>query len=207
MLIELAGLPGSGKSTVARALTGMPDTQNAGLRKLGRRDLVEHPMGVAHGFMRWRSLSLEWADKRAVFRILRRRISQDLVTGQGASLVVLEEGITQYIWRTLFLHPDVWTEPWDPFLDVGYPLIALEAGSAVLRARILGKGDGGPINQALGRQAAGSSGWTRAATLLERTLHQAERYRAVVRVDASGDLEATVDRVSEAIRLLDRDVA
>jgi hypothetical protein len=202
MYIEFAGLPGIGKSTVARVLTGTPDRQNAGLRKLGRRDLVEHPMAVAHGFMRWRSVSLGWADKRAVFRILRRRISQDLVTREGASLVVLEEGITQYIWRTLFLYPDVWAEPWDPFLDVGYPLIALEADSTVLRERILGKGDGGPINQVLGREAAGSSGWTRAATLLERTLHQAERYRPVVRVDASGDLEATVDRISEAIRLL-----
>ena len=129
---------------------------NAGLRKLGRRDVVQHPFAVTKQFMRWRSLSLQWSDKRAVLRVLRRRISQDLVSGKASQLVLFEEGITQYIWRTLFLVPDLSAEPWAPFLDVTYPLIALDADPALLRSRILAKENGGPINDRLGGLPAGS---------------------------------------------------
>ena len=149
---------------------------------------------------------MQWSDKRAVLRVLRRRISQDLVSGKASSLVLFEEGITQYIWRTLFLLPDLDTEPWDAFLDVKYPLIALDADPALLRSRILAKDNGGPINQRLGGIPLGSVDWARAESLYEQTLAHASRYRQVVRVDAAGDVSSTADRVREVIRAYARDL-
>jgi hypothetical protein len=206
IFIELAGLPGSGKSTTVRHLSAEDATAwNAGLRKLGRRDVI-HPFAVTKHLIRWRSLSMQWTDKRAVLRVLRRRISQDLVSGKASSLVLFEEGITQYIWRTLFLFPDLGTEPWDPFLDVGYLLIALDADPALLRSRILAKNNGGPINERLGGIPPGSVDWTRAQRLYEQTLAHASRYRKVIRVDAGGDVSSTVERVRDVIRAYSRDL-
>ena len=205
IFVELAGLPGSGKSTTVRHLTAEHVTVwNAGLRKLGRRDVIQHPFAVTKQFMRWRSLSLQWSDKRAVLRVLRRRISQDLVSGKASSLVLFEEGITQYIWRTLFLVPDLSAEPWGPFLDVKYPLIALDADPALLRSRILAKDNGGPINDRLGGIPAGSVDWARAEGLYEQTLAHASHYRQVVRVDAAGDVSSTIERVRDVIRAYSR---
>jgi hypothetical protein len=201
VFVELAGLPGSGKSSTVRHLTEEHATAwNAGLQKLGRRDALQHPFAITKQIMRWRSLSMQWSDKRAVLRVLRRRISQDLVSGKASSLVLFEEGITQYIWRTLFLTPDLTSEPWAPFLDVTYPLVALEADPALLRSRILAKEKGGPINERLGGLPAGSADWIRAEALFEETLTQASRYRQVVRVDAAGDVSSTADRIREVIR-------
>ena len=199
-LFELAGLPGIGKSTTVRHLTAeLSGARSAGLRKLGRRDIVQHPFAVTGQLMRWRSLSTEWSDKRALLRVLRRRISQDLVSGKTSSLVLFEEGITQYIWRTIFLVPALNTEPWAPFLDVKYPLIALDADPALIRSRILAKDDGGPINDRLGGLPAGSADWARAQALYEQTLAHASRYRQVVRVDATGDALSTARRVRDVI--------
>ena len=207
MFVEFAGLPGSGKSTTVRSLTAkLPGARNAGLRKLGRRDIVEHPVAVAKELVRWRAAREEWADKRAAMRILRRRISQDLVSGQGASVVLFEEGITQYIWRSLFLFSDLWIEPWDRFLEIEYPLIVLDADPSLLRSRILHKEGGGRINELLGGLSIESAEWAHAMSLFERTLTHAGRYRQIVRVDATGDPSATVERVRDSIRSFESDV-
>jgi hypothetical protein len=145
---------------------------------------------------------MKWSDKRALRDILRRRISQDLVSDSRASEVLLEEGITQYIWRTLFLFPGLRTEEWDSFLDVGYPLISLDADPNLLRSRILTKDVRGRINQLLGGLSAESADWRYAVSLYEEVLAHASRYRRLVRVDASLDLAVTVERVGRAIREL-----
>jgi adenylate kinase family enzyme len=204
MLIEFAGLPGSGKSAVARHLTAeSPSIRTAGLRKLGKRDIIEHPLAVTRQFARWRALGTKWSDKRALRNILRRRISQDLVSDARSTLVLLEEGITQYIWRTLFLFPNLRTELWDPFLEVEYPLIALDADAALLRSRILTKDMRGQINQRLGGLPGESAEWDYAVNLYEEMLTHASRYRQLERVDATGDLATTVERVVLVIRALE----
>ena len=201
MIVEFAGLPGSGKSTTVRSLaTELPGARNAGLRKLGRRDLLEHPVVVGRELVRWRGTRRQWADKRAATRVLRRRISQDLVSGQGADVVLLEEGITQYIWRSLFLFPELWHEPWVRMLEVEYPLIVLDARPSILSSRILQKeGNAGQINNLLGGLSSGSAEWAQATWLFERTLTYAARYRRIVRVDATGDPLATLERARDSI--------
>lgn len=206
IFVELAGLPGSGKSATVRHLTAAHATAwSAGLRKLGRRDVLQHPFAITKQILRWGSLSMQWSDKRAVLRILRRRISQDLVPGKASSLILFEEGITQYIWRTLFLVPDLSAEPWAPFLDETYPLIALDADPALLRSRILAKDNGGPINDRLGSLPAGSADWVRAEALYEQTLSHASRYRQVIRIDAAGDVSSTAERVRDVLRTYSSD--
>jgi hypothetical protein len=200
MRFEFAGLPGSGKSTTVRNLTAeLPSARNVGLLKLGRREIIHHPVAVARHLVRWRSLARDWSDKRALFRILRRRISQDLLEGAPSSFLLLEEGITHYIWRQLFLFPHLGAEPWDPFLEVDYPLVVLDADPPLIRSRTLTKGNRGRINDRLAALATDTAEWTRAESLYEQTIAHASRYRRVLRVDATADPASTVERVRDLI--------
>lgn len=201
MLVEFAGLPGSGKSTTVRHLTADPSTaRSVGLRKLGTRGVVQHPLAVTRAVLRWRSAAAQWSDKQALVSVLRRRISQDLLTERAQTPWLLEEGITHYIWRKLFLFPALSAEPWEPFLDVAYPLVALDADTALLHSRILTKGSRGQINERLVGLGVENADWDRAQDIYEQVLARASQYRPVVRVDATSDPSSTVARVRDVIR-------
>ena len=112
----------------------------------------------------------------------------------------MEEGITHYIWRTLFLFPALTTEPWDPFLEVDYPLIVLDADPELVRVRMLTKTGRGEINDRLAALAAETAEWARAQSLYEQTLAHAARYRRLLHIDATGEIGSTAERVGDAIR-------
>jgi hypothetical protein len=202
-VLEFAGLPGCGKSSVVRELVAaVPGAQAAARLKFGPRDAVEHPIAVARALAPWRPARSSWSDARAFRDVVRRRVSQDIsasVVARRARYLLLEEGITHYVWRRRFLDARFDQEPWEPFLRVPYPLLVLDVDVERLRSRIMTKQARGRINTELEALAPDTLRWRAAVELYERTLEAAASVREVLRIDASDDLAATTRRVRQVL--------
>ena len=173
-VIELAGLPGAGKTSIAR-LTSQR-SKNVDLRVPSSRfsHLVGlHPVRFARGLTKWLTLRRQWSNKRALARLVRRRFRYDSVgwTRKSSSCLLLEEGLVHSIWRELFRDPSLKLEPWQELLE-GYELavVVIELPSHVAAGRIASKRQRGPINEQLVR--ADADQWVLAVDLYNLVLQQ-----------------------------------
>lgn len=200
MILELAGLPGSGKTTVARRLAQeVPE-----LRRLA--PLAEHhlaprhlsallvealrPAGIGPG-TGWPAWARLWTRWQALVDI---RSGPDTVE-------LLEEGTVHLVWRGLYRHPALRRAPWPRLLALPHPLVMLVAPPDVRHARIIGKRHKGRVNAALASGPT-TNAWKRGEQLWGEILDALPPGRLVRRVDSTGPEEETLRLVVEAIREL-----
>jgi hypothetical protein len=201
VIVEVAGLPGCGKTTIARRLA---DTDTDIARTVVEPSLVAmlrqpwsstRAMVARHGLQPGQA----W---RAWFSLCARRTTQDLLRDPGNSILLLEEGITHHTWRSLLLHPALDRRPWRPLVAARVPLVVLEAVPATRHGRVRAKTHGGLVNRRLAAGSPGDATWRLVEELWEKVLAEAVRGRRVVRVRTEGDLEQAARRTREALDAL-----
>ncbi len=195
MIIELAGLPGSGKSTIVRELQrGDPSFHSLVVRPAFGALLPNRAGGVNA----WAALQPgpawpAWASLCA------RHAAQSSLDPGARDTLLLEEGIVHHVWRSRFLHPGLDRRPWGALLESPAPLIVLVASQAVRHQRVSGKAHGGPVNRQLATAAPGDATWQRAERLMEEVLAAARGFRTVVTVNTEGELGNALGRVRGAV--------
>jgi len=194
VIIELAGLPGSGKSTIVARLIGATGSLRSTVVKPRVAAFLGNPLRLGSGLMPGAS----WP---AWLSLCARRAAQDDLADPGrAAVLILEEGIVHHVWRSRFLHRGIDRRPWATLLDSPAPLVVLVASRAVRHARVAGKRSGGAVNQQLALGDPGDATWLRADAVMEEVLQAAATVRRVVTVHTEGGLEEAVGRVGEAVR-------
>lgn len=197
LLVELAGLPGSGKSTaVTQIVATRPGVESVVVDPGRLRDLVKPALlvGTLAGWIRFDHRSQH---QRGVLRLVRCRARQNRLTDSGGNLL-LEEGMTHHVWRELFLTPELKRIPWQGLLNDNFPLVALDVEVNLLKERVLGKARPGPVNRYLA--SASDDIWNHASGLYAEIIEEASRRRPVVRVQSGGSIDATVDSIYAAMK-------
>lgn len=198
MIVELAGLPGSGKSTIARRYTEHDAGVHSAVLAPHWIGILHHPLPALREALRWQGLRLAsgWP---AWPRLWLRALGQRTLRDRPGVLQLLEEGITHHIWRTCFLHPSLSGGPWPSLVAQPHPLIVLEIPAAMRLNRLTGKRAKGKVNRALAASGIDGEAWQRGDRLFEQILAEAERTRPVVRVSTDGNVREAIERVREAI--------
>lgn len=192
MIVELAGLPGSGKTTLVRGLVATrPDLRSTIVRPgwgslLTRRGLALHPFNLARavgpdrGWPAWPAL-------------VARALAQAAIRPAPGATILLEEGIVHHVWRTLYLHPGLEDAGWDRLLDQQGPLVVLAVSRGTRAARVAAKPGPGPVNRELATQAGA---WARGEALFNRVLEAAGRGRPIHRVATEGSASEAATRLA-----------
>ena len=170
--IELFGLPGVGKTTIARAAirsgkTGVVD----GLRGIKRHSfwkcLLQHPLITSRVMARLLPVVVELrntAAKRVVISVLRQKISDSSSSGT----VLHEEGASHEVWRQLMTGEELSDEFISRVLPVSDATVLLEAPVLHLLERLASKPSPGPISRTLMSASPGGPAWETATTEYER---------------------------------------
>jgi SAM-dependent methyltransferase len=203
MVVEIAGLPGSGKSTLVRLLRKRhPEIRFP--EPVLRRDLVRHPvagMGAAGRYTAGRIAGLS----SSASADLVRSIAAVQIRDDGRT--VLEEGPVHLIWRELFLDQALAPKNWQFSVRQTHPLIVLQVDRQERIRRVGGKPGvaaarrrrgGRPrlINRQLDRDP---DQWVRGEELFEAVLSAASPGRVVRFVDTSGTIEESVAALEAAL--------
>ena len=200
MIIECVGLPGSGKTSLSRAVASeLPLVRSVKILKASKADVIRHPAWIAAELARWAPFVSRWKDKQACSILVRRRISQDRVVRRAATPLLLEEGVAHHVWRELFIAPDLLQEPWQRLVQQDHPLLCLEADRDTLHSRVSSKQDPPPVNAHLATESSQGIEWDRAVDLYQQVVGEAARARDLIRVDTSGGWNKTVALVLDAL--------
>ncbi len=200
-VVELAGLPGTGKSTLTAGLLAEGEGLGSVIVEPAERNLLHRHPGVAARALTSKVAERSWQTQhRAAYRRLARRsLGQDLVVRDATGFLLIEEGIIHRIWGERFLDPSLAVEPWQRLLRPGPPIVVLEASAACRWDRVTSKPPPGRVNRALSQHAADSDLWARSAATYEEVVAAAGTVRTVIRVDTSGTPEAALERLRDAI--------
>ncbi|HEX9166375.1 MAG TPA: hypothetical protein VF862_10735 [Gemmatimonadales bacterium] len=199
-LIELAGLPGSGKTSITARLA----TPDGGLRRMVMKpslDPLFRQPWVTLRAMRWGLMrpSLAWAAWAKL--CLLRELFDAYPVVPGTTLLI-EEGVAHHAWRTLFRYPPARACPWEKLVRTGPPLIVLRASRETRHGRLPGKRVAGDTNRRLAAGQPDEATWGTAERLFEAVLSAAAPRRTLVEVSTEGDLEGAVQRVRAAVASL-----
>lgn len=196
-MIELAGLPGSGKSTVAPMAATLAAASALSVPHVPLMRLaVRHPVRTAVVTGRLLPAARSRADCRALVRLAGRGLSQQVVgIRQGA---ILEQGIVHSVVGALTQHPSLEGAPWHRLLeDIHYPLVVLDLDASSSRDRIERKAARGPMNERLSGSSPDGNLWGRLSTIYELVVATATRYRPVYRIDATASPKSIARCVAE----------
>jgi hypothetical protein len=199
MVVELAGLPGSGKTTIARHLATGDGRVRPLVLKPSLDPLLRQP-GMTLRAIRWGLLrpSLAWP-AWAKLCLLREGSDPQPVPG---TILLLEEGIVHHTWRTLYRYPAARACPWARLLEAGPPLVVLRACRATRHARLPGKRVAGDTNRRLAAGQADEATWGTAERLFDEVVAAAARQRRVVDVSTEGGIGEAARRVSDVLATL-----
>jgi predicted kinase len=201
VIIELAGLPGSGKTSITRELMNADRTIDRKVMSSDFGRALRHPVALVATLARYGAY--HGRATRRWLKIVMRHHHQRHMPGTGARMLILEEGVTHHLWRTLFLFPELRSAHWASLLDVPQPLVVFDAPPDVRRERIKAKTvASGQINDELASTDPSEEPWTRGAEIFDRMIDAAARARHVVRVSTDGALADAVIRTRSAISSL-----
>ena len=124
-----------------------------------------------------------------------RALGQRAIGSRAGRVHLLEEGITHYLWRAMFLHPSLTEAPWAALLVQPHLLVVLEVEPEIRLSRLIGKRNKGKVNRALAASGIDGEVWQRGDELFERLLAEAEKSRRVVRVSTGGNVDEAMERV------------
>ena len=204
--IELFGLPGVGKTTVARRLMraeefglrdGLMLTEPLSLQQAFRK----HPIGTA-GFMLGLIPVLGQVRDLAARRVVISALRQKLVDIESMGTVLHEEGSAHEAWRQLFAGGNVSDRLIARVLPVSDVVVFLEAPTLDLIERLAEKSSPGPISRTLMSRSTDDELWDRAARAYQ-TINQiiAAGKGAVRTIDNSGQVEEASAAALERIVL------
>ena len=199
-VIELAGLPGSGKTTIAAWLAAQDPSVQTRVLRPSLDPLLREPR-TAWRAVRWGLLrpGLAWP-MWAKLCLLRAAVDQ-LTEAPGAALL-LEESLFHHTWRTLFRYPRTRGFPWARLVGTGPPLVVLRAARSTRHARLPGKRVAGDTNRRLSAGQPDDATWGEAERLFDEMVTVAARERRVVEIPTDDDVESSVKRVREALGAL-----
>jgi hypothetical protein len=200
MIVELAGLPGSGKTTVAKRLVESTPSIRRAFAVVSLPPVLSHP-GQVRALLRWGGL-LPGAEWPSWVRLCLRRLAEDRFVSEVGTTLLVEEGAVHHTWRSLYRHPGLSRRPWEQLVETGPPLVVLRVSRALRHERVQGKRRRGPTNRDLAAGQPDEATWGRAERLMDQVMAAAKRDRRVVEIPADGDLEAVLGQVKEAIAAL-----
>ena len=200
MVIEFAGLPGSGKSTLVRRVTrdlGLPTCVLAPLDSWG---LLRHPRSALTVVLGLPALSWARGQRSASLRLLQLCAAQGALS-QSRTPWLLEEGLVHHVWRAVFLQPELANTAWPRMLTGRHSVLVLETDDQTRYSRIQSKTGRGPVNEALRRAGIGGPEWTRSVESFREVLGAVARSGwTVCRVDTSGSIDEAFDRIRSEVQ-------
>ena len=203
MVVEIAGLPGSGKSTLVRLLRKRhPEIRLP--EPVLQRDLMRHPVVGLGATGRYAAGRIAGLSNRASIDLGRSIAALKI---RGDSRTVFEEGPVHFIWRELFLDPALSSRNWQFSVRQTHPLIVLQVDRQERIRRVAGKPGvaaarrrrgvpPGRINRLLDRNP---DQWARGEELFEAVLSASSPRRMVRFVDASGTIEESLVGLEAAL--------
>lgn len=197
MIVELAGLPGSGKTTVAKRLPETASSIRRAVAVVSVAPLLSHP-GQVRDLLRWGALrpGAEWP---TWVRLCLRRLAEDRLVAEPGTTMLVEEGAVHHAWRSLYRHPGLSRRPWERLVETGPPLVVLRVSRALRHERVQGKRRRGPTNRDLAGGQPDEATWGRAERLMDQVVAAAGRGRRVVEVSGDGDLDGVIRQVEATI--------
>lgn len=199
MVVELAGLPGVGKTTTARAIAEVLGAQYRRVHTATPRDVVRHPVLSLSSVATLSPRLGHRGAARPKLRLMRQHVAQRALAAESRQPgLVLCDGMVHRI--AGYWHRDELAFERRSFaqaLDTAGVVFFLDAEPTHIRSRIGSKQTLGPVNEKLAAEELSGEFWTRMIEVYEEALRSAACYRTVIRVDASPNVSKVVDAIIE----------
>lgn len=182
--IEFLGLPGSGKTTLAKATAEFLSVPRI-IQRNSRRDLaLQHPLAFLVEVL-LQSLRIKSWQNRQIARELYLRSAQQVHHG-GA--VIFEEGVLFEVWRRVVLER-ISDEPWQELIvqNSSDLVVFVDASDEVIQARLAARNNPVDLAYELAAQSISSDVWSRSRMAMAAVLAEVEKHKVVLRVRSDHD--------------------